>query len=88
MTPGAEKVVSLATALVSVRTKVSGWTVGTGSVSCWSWPPGPRERLGLSTIGTSSDPIEQLLPSSGLISWNFTGCVQLRRAKFEIWPAS
>src|SRR5215472_3355000 len=62
VTPGAEKVLSLATAPLSARTAVSGWTVGAGSCSNWIDPPGPRERLGLTTTGVLSDPMKQLLP--------------------------
>ncbi len=84
LTPGAENVVSLAVDWVA-RTKVSGCIFGCGSVSC---DPLPRVSVGLSTTGSPIVPMVQLLPSSGLISLNITGCVQLRRLKFVIGPAS
>src|SRR5215469_6461263 len=87
-TPGAEKVLSLATAPLSARTSLSGWTAGAGSSVKETVPPGPRDSCGLSTIGFWSVPMWQLLPSSGLISWNFTGCVQVKRLKLVSAPAS
>src|SRR5690349_606691 len=41
---------------------------------------------GCSTTGNASVPMEQLPPSSGLISWNFTACVQVNRSKSLILP--
>src|SRR5215470_502192 len=86
VTPGAEKVVSTALTSLSVRTMSSGWTVGTGSFAKVIVVPGVPCNCGCSTTGNASVPMEQLLPSSGLISWNFTACVQVKRSKSLIGP--
>jgi hypothetical protein len=43
--------------------------------------------VGLSTIGSLSEPMKHLPPSSGLVSLIFTGCVNVVRAKLSIGPA-
>src|SRR5215472_11793857 len=83
VTPGAVKVVSVAEAFSILRTPVSGWILGCGSRSTTSVPVSE----GLVTTGLSSEPMKQELPSSGLINWNFTGCVHEVSAKFVMSPA-
>src|SRR5215469_14542739 len=86
VTPGAEKVVSTALTSLSVRTMSSGWTAGTGSFAKVIVVPGVPCNCGCSTTGNASVPMEQLLPSSGLISLNFSACVQVKRSKSLIGP--
>src|SRR5262249_38376550 len=83
VTAGAVNVVSVAEAFLILSTSVSGWFFGCGSGSITSLPVVIE---GLVTTGLSIEPMEQNFPSSGLISWNFTGCVHDVSAKFVIGP--